>query len=532
MANDEQGDPAIKYGVPTLEILNSRSKKSFATARKWIDDCRLHHAECSKSVLFRNESGGSLWPTRLVEIRSTAKSYPKLRLTEIMEIGHCPDYIALSYCWGKNADTSFTTTTHNIQLRKNFLPFKSLPATLRDSVMICKQLGLVHMWVDALCIIQDSPGDWEREAAKMATVYHGAWLTISVDLSQNSGEGIFRDDLRGSQKENKVEISSTLEDGSKSQLYFYGPHHRRIGFEPEGLQGSPLSRRAWAFQERILSPRILHYTKFGLVWECRDGYSVEDKLSQYDKYARGLCKMPMRLLEPSKSERDVLDMWYENILCRGYTERNLTKEADKLPAISAIARLIHQRIQSPYLAGIWAKQLNLGLGWYVTVDQERERGKCQTVPSWTWASQVGQVHWTHLSFRYYTGRPMLTLQGFVVNLESEQAPFGRVRGSKLVVAGCLVHIRIQKFYCPPAEYVLGDHEGLKIGTAHPDENFEGELSLQALGLYPVGQTITVLLLSPVADQPSIYSRKGLGYLSDDQYCESLRNSQTQTITLV
>ncbi|KAI8265546.1 hypothetical protein K4K58_011224 [Colletotrichum sp. SAR11_239] len=51
-------------------------------------------------------------------------------------------------------------------------------------------LGVRYMWIDALCIIQDSPSDWEKEAARMADVYENAFLTIATDAARDPTWGI------------------------------------------------------------------------------------------------------------------------------------------------------------------------------------------------------------------------------------------------------------------------------------------------------------------------------------------------------
>lgn len=33
--------------------------------------------------------------------------------------------------------------------------------------------------------------------------------------------------------------------------------------------GSPLTRRAWCMQERLLAPRVLHFAKDQILWECQ-----------------------------------------------------------------------------------------------------------------------------------------------------------------------------------------------------------------------------------------------------------------------
>jgi hypothetical protein len=80
-------------------------------------------------------------------------------------------YIALSYCWG--TAQHFTTTSANLARMKERIHWDELPQTIKDAVTITRALGIQYLWVDALCIIQDSQEDWEAESKKMADVYWG-----------------------------------------------------------------------------------------------------------------------------------------------------------------------------------------------------------------------------------------------------------------------------------------------------------------------------------------------------------------------
>lgn len=54
---------------------------------------------------------------------------------------------------------------------KVLIPEGQLPGKYLDAIRVAKALGFRYIWIDSLCIIQDSSEDWEREAVKMASVY-------------------------------------------------------------------------------------------------------------------------------------------------------------------------------------------------------------------------------------------------------------------------------------------------------------------------------------------------------------------------
>jgi len=96
-------------------------------------------------------------------------------------------YAALSYCWGDSLPLETTTT--NLQAHESAIGFEKLPQTLQDAVMVVRYLGIRYVWIDCLCILQDSKADWEREAARMADIYSNAYLTLAASRAKHCGEG-------------------------------------------------------------------------------------------------------------------------------------------------------------------------------------------------------------------------------------------------------------------------------------------------------------------------------------------------------
>lgn len=64
-----------------------------------------------------------------------------------------------------------------------------LPRTIQDAIEVTRELKQRHLWVDAICIIQDSLSDWEYESARMASVYRDAYLTIAIGTASSATEG-------------------------------------------------------------------------------------------------------------------------------------------------------------------------------------------------------------------------------------------------------------------------------------------------------------------------------------------------------
>src|SRR3978361_980413 len=74
-------------------------------------------------------------------------------------------------------------------LEQTVLNIEQLPRTFRDAIEIGRNLNIEYLWIDSLCIVQDSNEDWEREAAAMSKVYSHAVVTIAVGVTDHSDGG-------------------------------------------------------------------------------------------------------------------------------------------------------------------------------------------------------------------------------------------------------------------------------------------------------------------------------------------------------
>ena len=86
-------------------------------------------------------------------------------------------------------DTVERTTLDTLEDRMKDIPFNTLSCLFQDAVTVTRKIGIRYLWIDSLCIIQDSRQDWERESAAMGQVYEYAEVTISAVKSENGAPG-------------------------------------------------------------------------------------------------------------------------------------------------------------------------------------------------------------------------------------------------------------------------------------------------------------------------------------------------------
>ncbi|KAB8226122.1 heterokaryon incompatibility protein-domain-containing protein [Aspergillus novoparasiticus] len=337
------------------------------------------------------DTGG---PLRLIDVRAFCGDHShdiecghNIQLVENLPV--CPKYMTLSHCWGKRLDTNAITTRGNLSSRMKEIKLDDLPANFWDAVSITRRLGIRYLWIDALCIIQDSQDDWAQESVKMGHIYDGSYLTIAASASEDSnggcyrGTGIRQDSLGGG---TLIEITNKLGDISRetSTLIFWAPNLSEDDplREPAPLVGCPLSQRGWVFQERILSPRTIHFTNAQLVWECREVYEMEDRLPFVTPHDTLSLAMNREI-----SLSSIKHIWYNWLIGSGYSSRKFTMMEDRLIAIAGIARSLHERTGIPYIAGLWTKNLGFGLGWLEPPNYGLStKPYARRRPTWTWAS--------------------------------------------------------------------------------------------------------------------------------------------------
>ena len=120
----------------------------------------------------------------------------------------------------------------------------------------------------------------------------------------------------------------------------------------------PIRRRAWTYQERILSPRVLDFSREQLRWVCNsralfDGGFVPLELTVNTWEGRRGCSNETHQLDPVG--RTVFHTWAGHVA--EYTRGSLSFVGDKLIAIAAIAMEIGIPLSMTYLAGLWKEQL-------------------------------------------------------------------------------------------------------------------------------------------------------------------------------
>jgi hypothetical protein len=226
------------------------------TAVEWLRNCGDKHPQCHYDPQSR-------LPKRVLDCSERSKS-TRICLVETKEDDRA-EYVALSYVWGGRQP--FLTRSANIAEHMAEIEVATLPHTLQDAVHVTRAIGLRYLWIDALCIIQDSTKDKATEIGLMNQYYRNAFCVIAATMSKVVTEGFLMPNLFGPLSFNLPPAdNNTPQADFKHQVPFFSPdgEARFLILEANppiyNAKDAPVNRRCWALQERLLCPRILRFT--------------------------------------------------------------------------------------------------------------------------------------------------------------------------------------------------------------------------------------------------------------------------------
>lgn len=464
---------------PSTEDLST-----WSIIEKWVAKYLGSHERCGSRTA--NVTANAYRPTRLVQL-GKSESGGTWRVVARTEVPNDAQYITLSHCWGKPSDTKpLQLETSNVKDFALARDMHELPKTFRDASKVSRRLGVRYMWIDRLCILQDSAADWNREASLMHQVYRHGLICVSALGASDSHGGLFLKRDPSTVWPNVVHMNRWKDDATPLKVQVSrGPswqHH---------FQRDPLLRRAWVVQERLLAPRVLHFGSNQVYWECyhdeccevlplgvhgrgEAGFDKDDDPHKCHAHSSRLWKTQIDLLDrkvlPDLIEQ-LLSEWYD--AARLYSACALTMPGDKLVALSGIANDMQQALQQikpqsehRYLAGMWEEQLEIALHWFPVNGAKRPR--TYRAPSWSWAVIDGEVDMRSISH----GEVVRYMD--IIHAETSMAPgaseTGKITGGSLQVTGpfCQIlvgHGRYQKGnderlgYIGKVTYERGDSDG-------------------------------------------------------------------------
>jgi hypothetical protein len=320
---------------PKRLTASSSSDLSFSIIRDWIEECTTSHDKCK--AITPGVSTNFL-PPRLIDVGpcdGSRQPYLCVVSEDLNGVQHDLRYVTLSYCWGDRG--TFWTTSSNISERKKGIALKDFPATIRDAVLITRQLGIQYLWVDALCIMQGRVDkaaqiDFQQHVAIMGDIYSNAFITVAAAAALHADNGIFHE--RKLPRYCRIPLTSEnhndFMDLCSDENREYENVHKK----------EPLYQRSWALQEKVLSRRFVAYETGQIYWRCSEQTVLED----------GTGVPQFSDLLSAYAPKSWSSSWRRFV--EKYSKTKATFEKDRLPALSGLVKVIQRMNRDEYRGGL------------------------------------------------------------------------------------------------------------------------------------------------------------------------------------
>jgi hypothetical protein len=409
--------------MPKIVENNTSSPSTLALARRWLNECLSDHPKCRTSAK-------AFIPTYLVDVGQEMSPTPRLCRGEDLPAGS--KYMTLSHCWGQEQTARLLEDRLEHMLKG--IGFNSLSKTFQDAITVVQRLGQRYLWMDSLCITQDSPAHWLKESMLMGEIYANGICNISATASHNGSGGLFFDRNPDDIYPIVVQVK---ENGATRLCSICDPD-----LWNDNIINSPLNQRAWVCQERLLSRCNLHFAANQVFWECNTTSACETfPATLPPEFKQAFQKQELNHFIsrteaiPSDVEPRNRPPKFWNDIVSIYTSGALTFPTDKLVALGGLAAQMQRISKGEYLAGMWRERLVDQLGWFPLGEEKEFSDPTEYLaPTWSWASfmqHVGGV-WRAPNVE----GTMFDIVDAQVELASSN-PFGQVKSGRLVIKGKL-----------------------------------------------------------------------------------------------
>jgi hypothetical protein len=338
------------------------NKIDTSLVQSWISHCERNHSLC---VNAEDHSGQSNDNDELLLIDVVHKKLVRSSISA--------RFFALSYIWGKV--NQFLTTESELAALQEVGSLKKhrdrIPAVIKDAIYFVDATSERYLWVDTLCIPQDSP-DRHKNIARMDEIYNGAVCTlVAVDGKDASGA------LHGVRPHTRQ--ITTL--GLNRDL--------RIARKRSDLasvcSASLYELRAWTFQERVLSRRCLYFTKEQLLFQCQTAIWSEDRYEHFQQ-SFGLGEsFHWTHAGPKLLQASIFETYTQSAL--QYAKRQMSYATDRLNAFQGMLGALTKRSDWGFVCGLPIPVFTAALVWVSTTPAPRRiptDDKNYRLPSWSW----------------------------------------------------------------------------------------------------------------------------------------------------
>lgn len=507
-------DPSANHALARSVDGYGSSSQAIEQIQRRLQYCLANHNDC-KAVF------SGIRPRRFLLVGESTDLTVKVIQAQNLDNGDTEPYTALSYCWGQ--DQVLKTTSANKADVEDGVPLSLLPKTITDAIRVTRELRIKLLWVDSLCLVQDEEDKLAEEIAKMHHYYGNAHITISAATAESCSDGFLQDhptphnDEEGEYRDGPYYFPVDLgvpERPSSLKLVMFNDFKRPV-----------VDSRAWTLQEGLLSHRLVSFTSRTVRWSCRTASYGKQRHDPFRPvyYSLLAVRSVTGMLADQKLSDDVLAfeklrVWWDII--EDYTGRVLSKESDRLPAISGIASVLSapstdstergyevdfvagllvchtlahplsvadsSRTETKYHpqdrfeSGLLAFQLLWNLGGegplgFSPSPRENSQPSAYIAPSWSWASHSDAVALSMATHVYYEWFDWFCLAIWEHGLRireicaaptNSEAPYGALSGGSITLDGRI-------FRLDDGQDRIGE---IQFDDGRPDSDYPGDRS--------------------------------------------------------
>ena len=344
--------------------------------KSWLYLCNHHHhgAQCFPRV---NRQGPDI---RLIDTKNQC-----IVSKRFLDSSSGHEYVALSYVWG-DVEQSYVPAggAYSLLTKKGALLDLKLSKTIVDSMQLVERLGLRYLWVDALCIKQDDLSDKEQHIARMGFVFQNALFTIIAASGSDCDAG-----LPGIRSGTRFKRQQLVEAGNITLVSSVQHPYEKI-LTPET---SKWARRAWTFQEELLSRRRLIFTDEQVWWQCpRATWCEQSQLETQDAigflFSGQRVELSLRERYSKLGPKDYFD------LVSKYAQRELSYPSDALNAFNGILSILTDYSSERFFWGCASSSFERQLYWAGKV-KVRPTVPADCFPTWSWVDWEGEISFSN-----------------------------------------------------------------------------------------------------------------------------------------
>lgn len=372
----------------------------------------------------------------------------------------------------------------------------------------------------------------------MASIYKNGAITIAAVNAVDCTKGLFSTSSSKFSGMEPVQGDSANESPQTDKIFVRKRLHHvyRDTGDPSEMQFDidptklPLAKRAWFYQERLLSRRMLLFGANEISWECRESLDCECANSKTIHLLKKDAHHYKLSLSDSNSD-NINRVWAS--IVRIYSRLDLSFPTDILPALSGIASRFQPFKKGRYLAGLWEDSLLINLAWRKDdVLDPVPRPSPWRGPTWSWISTTGGCRCDN-----FPGDKTMSQMMSILNIDyvlKDSNVFGEITSATLTVSGPLIKLDLVR--SPVEDYYAFKSTRGGFRSFLPDHNlyvpYGQSLLVYAIRLFCLNkEAITLILLYKSAD---IFERIGSQQFNNDfDDCCGLFTPETiRTIILI